>query len=164
MSGKGDSSYGYGTYRLRILTGSSLNQPYAFWIRNIQTSSELVVNGQLLAKFGSPAAHAEKYKPNANSYTATYTAGDQRELEIIVHAANFDNPVQAGIVQSIRFGSQAAIDNEWMYSIGFQLVTFVILLLHGLYAGIMYGFNRRQQVLYSVVCFCYSYVQHCLLL
>ncbi|MCE5173305.1 ATP-binding protein [Paenibacillus profundus] len=146
VSDKGDSSYGYGTYRLRILTGGRLNQPYGFWIRNIQTSSMLFMNGQLLAKFGSPAEQAENYKPKANSYTVSYIAGEQREIEIIVHATNFDNPLKGGIVQSIRFGSQAAIDTEWMYSIGFQLVTFIILLLHGLYAGIMYVFNRRQQV------------------
>jgi two-component system sensor histidine kinase ChiS len=53
-------------------------------------------------------------------------------------------------LHSIQFGSQAAIDFVCWYSIGFQLVTFVVLLLHGLYAGILFLFNPKERTLLFV--------------
>ncbi|WP_028546651.1 hybrid sensor histidine kinase/response regulator [Paenibacillus taiwanensis] len=141
------SAKGFGTYRLRILTGAALNQPYGLWVHNIQSASEIELNGQKIGAFGIVSSEKDQYKPVAKSYTSSYIAEDQRELELIVRVANYDNPVKGGIVESIKFGSQAAIDNERLYAVGFQLIIFVVLLLHGLYAGIMYYFNRQQKSL-----------------
>ncbi|KPD08778.1 histidine kinase [Aneurinibacillus migulanus] len=140
-----DSSFGYGTYRLRILVDQPLNQPYTFWIQQIQASSIVEINGETAAVFGLPTKQAQTYRPSAVSYTASYTADNAKEIELLVRVANFDHPLKGGIVKSIRFGSQAAIDNERWYSIGFQLVTFIILLLHGLYAILLYVFGPRQK-------------------
>ncbi len=142
-----ESSYGYGTYRLRILVDQPLSQPYGFWIQEIMASSAIEINGRKAAEFGRLAESADKYKPRKVSYTATYEQDDVKEIELLVRAANYENPLKGGIVKSIRFGSQAAIDYERWYSIGFQLVTFIVLLLHGLYAVILYFFNPRHKVL-----------------
>ncbi|WP_239327622.1 ATP-binding protein [Paenibacillus sp. ACRRX] len=142
-----NTAMGFGTYRLRILTGASLNQPYGLWVHNIQSASDIELNGHKVGAFGVVSDKKELYKPAAKSYTSSYIAEDEREIVLIVRVANFDNPVNGGIVQSIRFGSQAAIDNERLYAVGFQLIIFVVLLLHGLYAGIMYYFNRQQKSL-----------------
>ncbi|MBW7458868.1 sensor histidine kinase, partial [Paenibacillus sepulcri] len=143
--GDGHSSFGYGTYRLRILV-DPLDQPYEISVPEIQTSSQVEINGQEATEFGKLAARAEDYKPmGVANYTVSYEAGNQESIELLIRAANFDNPTHGGIARSIRFGSQAAIDSEHWYSIGFQLVTFVILLLHGLYALILFVFNIRQK-------------------
>ncbi|MEK8127812.1 ATP-binding protein [Paenibacillus filicis] len=139
------SSFGYGTYRLRIQVDHPLEQPYGFWIQEIQASSVVEINGQRDNPFGKPAAQPENYLPKAISYTASYAAGDQTMIELLVRSANFDQPLMGGITRSIRFGSQAVIDTERMYSIGLQLVTFVILMLHALYAGLLFTFNPRQK-------------------
>ncbi|GGF89564.1 hypothetical protein GCM10010912_38370 [Paenibacillus albidus] len=144
---KTTSSYGYGTYRLRILIDQPLEQPYGFWIKKIQSSSKLIINGKPEKPFGVLAELPENYKPRVTSYTASHQANNQGIIELIVQAANFDNPSNGGIVKSINFGSQAAIDSERMYSIGFQLFTFAIMLLHSLYAVILYLFNRRYKAL-----------------
>ncbi|MBW4083009.1 ATP-binding protein [Paenibacillus sp. S150] len=140
------SSFGFGTYKLRILTGQPLSEPYGFWMQRIQAASEVEINGQKEPAFGRLAESKERYIPDAVSYTATYIAGDRQEIELLVRVANFDHPVNGGIVRSIRFGAQAAIDTERWYSIGFQLAAFIILLLHALYAGILYCFNPRQKI------------------
>ncbi|UKS31022.1 ATP-binding protein [Paenibacillus sp. HWE-109] len=140
-------SYGYGTYRLRILVDSKLDEPYAFWIKDIQASSAVEVNGQKQKEVGYPADHIQLFKPKNISYTVTYEAAGAKEIELIVRVANFEHPFFGGIAKSIRFGSQAAIDFERWYSIGFQLATFVVLMLHGLYACILYLFNRRHKAL-----------------
>ncbi|QJD88376.1 hybrid sensor histidine kinase/response regulator [Cohnella herbarum] len=142
------SSYGYGTYRLRILT-DPLIQPVAIWLQGIQASSEVEINGIVSGVTGKPAVHAEEYIPKNFSYTASYTIAGTTEVDVYIRVANFDEPFNGGITRGIRFGSQASIDDVRWYSIGFQLVTFVLLLLHGLYAFILYVFNRRERALFT---------------
>lgn len=141
-----DSSYGYGTYRLRLLV-DPLKEPIAFWIQGVQASSIVEINGQVSATMGKPAAHADNYRPKSVSFTASYGEKGATEIELLIRTANYDEPYNGGIVRSVRFGSQAAIDYARWYSIGFQLVTFIILLLHGLYAFILYLFNRKEWTL-----------------
>ncbi|MBP1991589.1 hybrid sensor histidine kinase/response regulator [Paenibacillus eucommiae] len=140
------SSYGYGTYRLRILI-DPLKQPVVFWLQGIQASSQVEINGVASGGSGSPASNAYEYTPKNVSYTASYSIEGTTEIELLIGVANFDNPNGGGINRSIRFGSQAAIDHVRGYSIGFQIVTFIILLLHGLYACILYLFNPRERTL-----------------
>ncbi|WP_412761577.1 ATP-binding protein [Paenibacillus chibensis] len=141
-----DSAYGYGTYRLRILIDPLL-QPAELWFQQIDASSQIVINGNAEHSMGKPASAANAYSPKNVSYTATLSQAGTREIELLVHVANFDNPYAGGIISSIRFGSQASIDYVRWYSIGFQMATFLILLLHGLYACILFIFNRQEHAL-----------------
>jgi len=149
LNPESDSSYGYGTYRLRILI-DPLEKPVAFWMKGIQASSAVEINGVTEGDIGRSADNAQAYKPESISYTATYTVTGTTELDVLIRVANFDEPYNGGILRSIRFGSQAAIDNVRWYSIGFQLVTFIVLLLHGLYAFILHSFNRREKGLLTM--------------
>ncbi|MGI2295708.1 ATP-binding protein [Paenibacillus sp. GXUN7292] len=141
------SSYGYGTYRLHILI-DPLRQPVTFWFKSIQASSEVIINGIEAGMIGQPAANAGEYKPFNVPYTASYGLEGTTEIELLIRVANFDEPFNGGITHSIRFGTQAAIDNVRWYSIGFQLVMSVILLLHGLFACIIYLFNPKERALF----------------
>ncbi|WP_079909374.1 ATP-binding protein [Paenibacillus sp. 32352] len=140
------SSYGYGTYRLRILI-DPLKQPVALWFQGIQASSAIELNGVTVGGMGNPAANPNDYVPWNVSYTSTYSIEGTTEIELLIRAANFDDPHSGGILKSFRFGSQASIDYVRWYSIGFQLVIFLILLLHGLYAIILFIFNRHERAL-----------------
>ncbi|WP_238652126.1 ATP-binding protein [Paenibacillus piscarius] len=140
------SSLGYGTYKLRILVDPSQTQHYSFWIQRIQASSSIYINEKKETSFGKLADNPDDYVPEAVSYLASYDEPGHEEIVLLIRAANYDHPIEGGIVKSIRFGSDAAISTERMYSIGFQLVSFVIMLLHALYAAILYFFNRRQGV------------------
>lgn len=42
------------------------------------------------------------------------------EIELLIRAANFDEPFNCGILNSVSFGTQAAIDYARWYSIGFH--------------------------------------------
>ncbi|RKN86844.1 ATP-binding protein [Paenibacillus ginsengarvi] len=137
------SSYGTGTYRLRILT-DPLKQPVSFWFQGLQAASEVELNGIPSGGLGKLATNANGYTPSNVSYSTSYFLEDSTEIELLIRVANFDSPLSGGILRSIRFGSSASLDYVRWYSIGFQLVTFMILLLHGLYAGIMYLFNTKE--------------------
>lgn len=149
LTKEADTSIGYGTYRLRILI-DPLEQPVAFWLQKIQASSGVELNGLVENDFGKPAENAEEYKPKKISYTASYSVKGTKELELLIRVANYDDAYNGGILHSIQFGSQAAIDYVRWYSIGFQLVIFVVLLLHGLYATILFLFNPKEKSLLIV--------------
>jgi two-component system sensor histidine kinase ChiS len=141
-----DSSYGFGTYRLLILI-DPLKQPVTFWFQRIQASSEVEINGVASGGSGKPASNANEFTPKNVSYTASYSNEGTTEIELLIRVANFADPNDGGITQSIRFGSQDTIVQVRWYSIGFQLITFIILLLHGLYAFILYLFNPEERAL-----------------
>lgn len=139
-----ESSYGYGTYRLRILT-DPLQTPVTFWFKGIRSSSEIEMNGVADGGMGEVSADSSTYIPRSTSYTATYDHEGTTSIELLIRVANYDSPYMGGISKPVRFGSQAAIDFSRWYSIGFQMVTFLILLLHGIYACILYAFNPQER-------------------
>ncbi|AIQ47449.1 hypothetical protein R70723_17320 [Paenibacillus sp. FSL R7-0273] len=147
MADNNTPSFGYGTYRLRILVDPQAESDYGFWIQRIQSSSEIEINGKLAAVFGTIAAEAELFRPSTRSYTASYNGGSAGQIELLVRAANYSHPLSGGIVKNIRFGSHEAVEKERSLSIGLQLVTSMILLLHILYAGTLYFFKRNEKAL-----------------
>lgn len=146
LSNKSDSSYGYGTYRLRILV-DPIKEPIALWLRGIQAASGVEINGINTGEIGELAVNAKQYSPQDSSFTASYFVKGTKEIEVLIRVANFDNPYHGGIMRSIRFGYQAAVDYERWYSIGFQLVIFIVLIIHAVYALILYLFNLKERTL-----------------
>ncbi|WP_313957985.1 ATP-binding response regulator [Paenibacillus xylanexedens] len=136
-------SYGYGTYRLRVLLDPSIEE-VALWAQKIQASSIVEFNGTVVAEYGHPAARAQDYQPERTTFTVAYNLNGAEELEIIVRTANYDDPFNGGIIRSVYFGTEEAITSEHGLSIDLQKITFAALLLHSLYAGLMFFFNRRQ--------------------
>lgn len=150
LQGKSGKSYGYGTYRLRILF-DPVTQPVSLWIQGIQTSSAVTINGIPSGQSGSPAEQAATYTPKVVSFTPAYNLVEgTTEIDVLIHAANFADPYKGGILQTLRFGSQAAVDYARWYSIGFQMIAFVVLMLHSLYAFILFSFNPKERSLLLV--------------
>ncbi|WP_353615595.1 ATP-binding protein [Bacillus sp. FJAT-27264] len=143
------SSYGYGTYQLRILV-DPLRQPVSLWIKQIQSSSAVEINGVDSARVGDLSISDKTYKPKTNSYTAHYFAEGTTEIEVLVRAANFDHPYKGGIAGPVFFGSQDKVDSLRFISMGFQALTVIILLLHVLYVFILYLFSPEERVLLLV--------------
>lgn len=141
-----ENSFGYGTYRLRILT-DPLQTPVTFWFKGIQSSSKIELNGDADGGMGEVSADSSTYIPRSTSYTATYDQEGTTSIELLVRVANYDSPYMGGISKPVRFGSQAAVDFSRWYSIGFQMLTFLVMLLHGMYACILYAFNRQERSL-----------------
>ena len=140
------SSFGYGTYQLRILLDPSVKE-IAIWAQKIQTSSIIEINGTVVAKFGQPASDAESYQPERTAFVTSYALDKTNELTLLVQTANFDDPFSGGITRSLYLGSPAAIRSERGLSIDLQKITFAILLLHSLYAFVMFLFIRKQRAL-----------------
>lgn len=141
-----DNAYGYGTYRLRIVI-DPLKQPVAFSISSVKASSEAEVNGETAGGSGTVTSEPATYKPNNISYTAAYYKEDVTEIELLLHVANYDSPMSGGVMRPVLFGLQSDIESSRTYSIDFQIMTLLIMLLHGLYASIVYAYKPKNHSL-----------------
>ncbi|RXZ81906.1 response regulator [Paenibacillaceae bacterium] len=133
-----NEAYGYGTYYVRILLDQPLSEPLSIWFQSIYTASEVEINGEVLARFGVLAEEKEGYVAETKSFLATYGEKGQSELELFVRVANYASPVKGGIIRSVQFGTQEEVHQKFQYSIALQLVVCVILLLHAMYALIIF--------------------------
>ncbi|GAA3407513.1 ATP-binding protein [Paenibacillus hodogayensis] len=144
-NGKG-SPFGYGSYRLRIQVEPDSTRSYSIRVPVISTSSALFVNGQLLAQSGRPAETRETYTAGAVPYSASFTT-DRNVIDIVFQVANYDDSFISGIRQSVQFGTEAAIDRSYWFSVGTQLSVCLILLMHAVYSLILYAWGARQKAL-----------------
>ncbi|WP_246096090.1 ATP-binding protein [Paenibacillus sinopodophylli] len=140
-----DRAYGYGTYYVRILLDRPLTKPLSIWFQSIYTAAEVEINGKLLAQSGAIDDEREKHVSKTEAFVVTYMPNGQSELEIFVRVSNYESPLKGGIVRSVQFGLQEEVNKKHLFSIGFQIITCVILLLHALYALIIYLMNIRKK-------------------
>lgn len=141
-----NATFGYGSYRLRILVSADAEQIYGIRLPTIPTSSKVFVNGRLLAHSGQPASTDDQYKPRIVPYSATF-ATNRQEIEIIIQVANFDDRIAGGIYWPIKFGSDQAVHKATWLSASLQLSVCLILLGHAIYSVILYFMGVRQKAL-----------------
>ncbi|UNK17567.1 ATP-binding protein [Paenibacillus sp. N3/727] len=137
---------GYGSYRLRILVNPDKHQTYSLYLSNIQTSFELFVNSHSLTNSGHPASTREQYTAKNAPSTVTFSS-DQSEIELVIHVANFDNILEGGVLNPIRFGTGATVGSEQSFTISLQIMMVIVFLLHAIYAGILFIIGYRQKSL-----------------
>jgi len=143
------SAYGYGTYKLRILV-DPLQQPISLWFKEIRSASSVEINGKVYPSHGMVSRHAEMYRPDNNTYRVTYFGDGISALDVVIQVANYDNPFTGGIEGPIYLGSLNAVERTNYYSMGSLMLTVIILLLHCLYAFILYFFNPKERALLLV--------------
>ncbi|TBL78570.1 ATP-binding protein [Paenibacillus thalictri] len=141
------NAYGYGTYRLRVKV-DPLKQPVSFWFKGIQAAAEVEVNGNVLGGSGRVGLTKQTYEPSNRSFDVVYSEKGATEIELLVRVANFDSPYTGGITSSVRFGTEKSLNALSGYSIGFQLMIILIMLLHGLYACIVYLYRPSDWSLF----------------
>ncbi|RAV21124.1 ATP-binding protein [Paenibacillus contaminans] len=146
MSDERSATFGYGSYRLRIKVQPDKERIYGIQVPAIPASSELYVNGRLVANSGQPAADEDAYTPRRVPYSATF-ATDRSEIELIVQVANYDELRAGGMHRPIKFGSDLAVNRAAGFSAGLQVTVCLILLLHAVYAVILYFMGVREKAL-----------------
>lgn len=137
-------SYGYGSYRLRILVDPSRDVTYSIRLSSVRSSSALYVDGRLLSRMGEPGSDAQPYSSANVPYSASFASNGSGVIEVIVQAANFDDPRGGGIVRSVKFGTEAAVAREAALSVAMQQIVAVVFFLHACYALILFAVGMRD--------------------
>ncbi|MGG4342362.1 ATP-binding protein [Paenibacillus lautus] len=141
--------YGYASYRLRIKVNPKQNVNYSIRVPSVRTSSELYVNGRLLAKSGQVAKIKEEYTAKNLPYSTSFTADDNGVIDLVIQSANYVDSRGGGIARSIKFGSEEAIAKEMKFSVSMQTLGAIIFLMHSVYALILFLLgNKEKRLLY----------------
>lgn len=151
VPGSWDSStplprYSFGSYRLQILIDSTKKRKYGIRIPYISSSSEIYVNGKLVAKSGKPAQTKKKYEPSNDPLTVYFPIEKgENVITLVIQAANFDNPRESGISKSIKFGLEEPLKKSIESSTYLVLITIIVYLVHALYSVILFFTGKRDK-------------------
>ncbi|REK72072.1 ATP-binding protein [Paenibacillus paeoniae] len=141
--------YGFGSYRLILHVDPAEERNYSLRVPSVRTSSELYVNGRLLAGTGRVADTEHEYIAKNLPYSTTFTADENGVIELVIQGANYVDSRNSGIARSIKFGSEQAIAKEMRISMSMQLLTTIIFLMHSAYAFILFLLgNKEKKLLY----------------
>src|SRR5699024_11107245 len=143
-----NESYGYGSYRLRILVDPEDDTTYSIRIPSVRSASEVYVNGRKLENSGTVGKSEDTYIAENLPYTTYFTA-ENGVIDVVVQVANYRDPRSSGLVRSLKFSTQTKLSKQTNLSVGLQQAMVVILLIHSLYAMILYLLgNRNKRLIY----------------
>ncbi|MEK5039974.1 hybrid sensor histidine kinase/response regulator [Sporosarcina sp. FSL K6-3457] len=147
-----NSSYGYGTYRLRILLDEHAKQ-YTLNFKEIRSSATIFINGEHIASMGQVAETEEASIPDYRPFEVTMD-GQLKEIDLMIQVSNYESSRSGGIVKSIIFGTSTATQKDQHLSFMMQFMVATILLLHGIYAfAIFLLFGRKRELIYLSIAF-----------
>ncbi|MBD3920980.1 response regulator [Paenibacillus sp. PR3] len=147
-----DGLYRYGTYRLRILVDENSNQSLQLRIDEIRTASAVYINGQLAARAGYPSEKPALQQARHTPYTVDLPTGGT-SIDLVIQVSNHAG--EGGITHAIRLGTVESIQRFSHLSINLQFMLCIVLLVHGIYAVILYlmGVANRGILYFSLLIF-----------
>lgn len=149
------STFGYGTYRLRVLLPSGDLPQMTVRVPTLSASTSLYVNGRQLGGSGVPADRASSYTASNVPYSVKLDA-DRDVLDIVLQMANYDDRVMGGLTEPIKFGTAKAMNRAYWFSAGSQAAMCLLMALHAMYAFILYfvGARPKPLLLFSLLGIC----------
>ncbi|HBZ09912.1 MAG TPA: histidine kinase [Bacillus bacterium] len=156
LNAKKPTPFGYGSYRLLLHVNPEKDLNYSIRLPSVRSSSEVYVNGRLLANSGQVAKSEIGYTAKNLPYSTTFTADESGLIEIVVQVANYEDTRGSGIIRSIKFGSEEAIAKEIRFSSSIQLLAIIIFLMHSVYALILFflGSKDKKLLYFSLLSLC----------
>jgi len=130
-----DASFTYGTYRLQILLDDESTNEVAVKVNKLNNASAFYVNGERAGESGQAAVTEENHEGSGVPYSVSFQP-NQNKIELMIHVSS--NRRDGGITKPIRFGTENAIQFQNLLSLGLQLLLCVVLILHSVYALILY--------------------------
>ena len=149
-----DMSFLYGTYHLRILLDEKhKNEPYTFYVKDIRSASAIYINGEKVMEQGKVATKESDYVPKVKPFKISFQS-DVQVIDLSIQVADTGPSKKSGMQKPIQFGFVSAIEKSQTVALMSQLLSVSILLLHFVFAIIIYiGFSRRSELLYLAVVF-----------
>lgn len=156
LSDEGETPFGYGTYRLRIQVDPETELNYGIYASSVRSASELYINGRLIEQSGKIAPTEEDYYARNLPYMASFTPDEDGVIEIAIQAANYRDSRGGGIVRSVKFGTEKALDGERNLSVIMQIITIIIFLILSIYLFVFYLVGKREKKILAFTLFLLS--------
>jgi len=152
----GKSTFGYGTYKLKIVLPMQGTDSYGMRAQVIRTAHKLYVDGVLLGQEGKPGTDADSTQPRVSPYTVSFVT-NKHEIELVLQVSNFHYGRLGGIFESIQFGSSEAVERySRLRLIGNDLMM-GFYLISGMYFLFLFLFRlKKRELLYFSLFFLMS--------
>ncbi|MBB6673484.1 ATP-binding protein [Cohnella nanjingensis] len=148
-------TFGYGTYRLRVLMPAGGLPELTVRVPRLSASSALYVNGNLLGRSGHPAEGASSYTASNAPYSVSFAA-DRDVLDLVLQTANYDDRVMGGLTEPVKLGLPKAMNGAYWFSAGSQAAMCLLMIMHAIYAFVLYfiGARQRSLLIFSLLGIC----------
>jgi sensor histidine kinase YesM len=149
-----DMSFLYGTYHLRILVDEDVkSEPYALYVKDIRSASTIFINGEKVMEQGIVATRESDYVPNVKPFKVEMDS-NVNVIDVTIQVADTGPSKKSGMQKPIQFGFVSAVEKSHTVALMSQILSVSILLLHFVFAVIIYiGFSRRSELLYLAIAF-----------
>ncbi|WP_121605631.1 ATP-binding protein [Virgibacillus sp. Bac332] len=137
------TSYGYGTFRLKIILPENEQSLYGIRIKDITTAANVYIDDKLVAASNHPTKSKEQHVQKNGPFSTIFHTNNTNEMELLIHISNYQIPFEGGITNAIQFGTDQAINKLESGSIAFQVTIFIIYLLHSMYAICLFLMGRK---------------------
>ncbi|PIC82300.1 histidine kinase [Sporosarcina sp. P21c] len=149
----GNTSYGYGTYSLKIYVDRDDTNIYRLYAKDIVSASRFFVNGEEKVQLGKTATNRKQEEVDYRPQTLQIES-NAGEIELLIHVSNFHSLKTGGIIQPMKFGEWSAAEQSVFKDYGWQLALMSIVGLHGVYSFLIYFlFSRKKDMLYLALSF-----------
>ncbi len=139
LNGKELGSFGYATYRLRILCPEG--RKLAISYQRLFSASRIWINGKLESEAGVLATNRKNEK--AFLYPTYLYFNSRDTTEIVIHISNFHHR-KGGIPNSITLGSTKLLTKKHVRHVGLDSFLFGIVFIISFYQIGMFFFRRRN--------------------
>ena len=143
---------GAATYRLTVLLPPN-PPPLMLYQRQIDTSSEIYANGQLIAANGSPGIGSEETRARVAVRPLLLPPSPDGQLRLTYHAANFDNDI-GGLWERIDLGTAGQIISEREWNLFKEFFLFGAFILAAIYHVGLFASRRKDlpALLFGLFC------------
>ncbi|TLS49739.1 response regulator [Paenibacillus antri] len=159
LSEDGETTFGYGTYRLRVLLSDEDRDRLALALRssNVRTAHWLYVSGEPVGGSGTPGVDRASTSPQNTPYVAeTAVRGDT--LTLTVHTANFHYGNQGGVFDTFQLGTVHNVVREEQAEKMVETILGALFLTLGLLFIAVYALRRQNPELFWFGCFFLAYL------
>lgn len=118
-----NSTYGFGTYHLKILLPSNLTDVLSLNVTSLRSASSLYINDVLKLQQGIVSKDEDIYQPKNLPKTVSFKVDEIDSIDLIIQITNFKDKRGAGIVRSIQFGTFEGIQKNVTLSSSLQIIT-----------------------------------------
>jgi sensor histidine kinase YesM len=140
-----------GTYELRIHVQDE-KEEYGLKVHRIVDSFILYANGDKIEQRTTSIDTMRGYQTSLVPSILRVTPDEKGWIHLVIAVSSSDKVKDGGLLKSIRFGTEEAIMSEHWTSSAMQLMVAAIMLIHGIYACILYFIRPKKiELLYFMV-------------
>ena len=145
------SSYGFGTYRLKIKLGRIIEN-LALYFHYVYTSYKVYVNSRELFSCGEIAQTEKQARPEFTVHKESFR-NDREEIEIIVQVSNYHHR-KGGILSPVFFGTEKSITVLRENNLALDMVIFGSNFTIGLYFFFLFFMRKRDKTFLAFFLMC----------